>query len=216
MKKNKFLIAGLVTVFVALVSLTLVSSTFAKYVSSSAQTSTARVAKWGVQLATSGDGFTKTYVEDDATVSLENTVSAETEVLAPGTKGTFGTVSITGTPEVAARITYKAELTLTNWVVGTEYYCPVEITVKHDSTETTFKGTTYATADEFKAAVEAAINGLETKVKPGTDLSGVTEKLTVSWVWAFTGDDVKDTELGNATTLAQISLKLTTTVEQID
>ena len=46
MKKNKFFMLGIITVFVAILSLTFVSSTFARYTSQVSGTDSARVAIW--------------------------------------------------------------------------------------------------------------------------------------------------------------------------
>ena len=48
MKRNKLFILGICTVMVALVSLSLVSGTWAKYTSTVSGSSAARVAKWDV------------------------------------------------------------------------------------------------------------------------------------------------------------------------
>lgn len=51
-----------------------------------------------------GDGFKTSYGKDDVTSNVKkDTVISSTEdkVVAPGTDGTFGSVKISGTPEVA-------------------------------------------------------------------------------------------------------------------
>ena len=42
------------------------------------------------------------------------------------------------------------------------------------------------------------------------------EVYTVGWKWAFEGQDVKDTALGNDTTLENVKLKITITATQVD
>ena len=39
---------------------------------------------------------------------------------------------------------------------------------------------------------------------------------TIGWEWAFEGQDVKDTELGNMDELENISIKITVTATQVD
>lgn len=228
MKKNKLFIIGLVTVFVALLSLTLVSSTFAKYVTTDTGTDTARVAKWGVNITAAGnDAFSKVYSTDDTSVTgIVSSVISSTEdkVIAPGTKGTFAAVTVTGKPEVAVKIERKAEVTLSNWNINTgttstsEFYCPIVITVKLGGTSTEFtQGVDTNTAATLEAAIEAAINKTS-NVGPNTDLSGEINSLEISWEWEF-GDgatDAKDTALGNLNPAPTITVKVVTTVTQID
>lgn len=223
MKKNKLFIIGLVTVFVALLSLTLVSSTFAKYVTTSTGTDTARVAKWGVSISAAGnEAFSKDYSTDDTSVTgIASSVISSTEdkVIAPGTKGTFAAVTVTGKPEVAVKIERKAEVTLSNWTINTdEFYCPIVITVKLGGTSTEFtQGGATNTAATLEAAIETAINKT-INVAPNTDLSGEINSLEISWKWDF-GDgttDAKDTALGNLDPAPTITVKVVTTVTQID
>ncbi len=218
MKKNKFFIAGLVTVFVAIVTLTLVSTTFAKYTSTGNGTATARVAKWGVTLSTGTmDGFAESYDTKDETIkaTFEKSVVATVNVMAPGTNGTFGKASLSGTPEVAVRVSYNAVLTLTGWIVDGNNYCPLTFTVG----TTTINADGDMTMDELKKAVEKAVNALSAEYAAGTDLSTIGAGVTISWKWEFStneANDLKDTALGNLPTAPTVEFKLTTTVEQID
>ena len=104
MRKNKFFIAGLVTVFVALVSLTLVSSTWAKYTSTVEGTDSARVAKWnwtynGGDLANTAEPLTFDLFNTikDTAGAVEEDVDAN--LIAPGTSGEFK-LSFTNASEV--------------------------------------------------------------------------------------------------------------------
>ena len=222
MKKNKLFIIGLVTVFVALLSLTLVSSTFAKYVTTSTGADTARVAKWGVNISAAGnDAFSKVYSTDDTSVTgIVSSVISSTEdkVIAPGTKGTFAAITVSGKPEVAVKIERKAEVTLSNWIINTEFYCPIVITVELGGTSTAFsQGGATNTAATLEDAIETAINKT-INVAPNTDLSGEINSLKISWEWAF-GDgttDAKDTALGNLDPAPTITVEVVTTVTQID
>ena len=99
--------------------------------------------------------------------------------------------------------------------VGTQvYYCPIVITVGNQ----TFSGLDYASAADFEYAVQAAINAYSNQYAPGTDLSTVAVP-EVSWAWAFEGNNVKDTALGDqaaAGNAAYIALSITTTLTQLD
>jgi hypothetical protein len=118
MKRNKLTKATSVLLALTLISTSLISGTFAKYVTSvQANDTTARVAKWGVEISESGGLFSKTYVQKDdgnipgtggssetLTVSSDN--KDDKNLVAPGTKSSDEglTFSVTGTPEVAVKI----------------------------------------------------------------------------------------------------------------
>ena len=125
MKKNRLFMLGLVSVFVAVLSLTLVSSTFARYTSTVTGQDSARVAKWAFTYKNS-DGDEYTGVEQSIEFDLFNTIKDsngtdnETDVdvdgngtetvIAPGTSGSF-TLTFTNASEVTAQ--YKIDYTLT-------------------------------------------------------------------------------------------------------
>lgn len=212
MKKNKTMRLASGLLVAVLLTTCAISGTFAKYTTGDDATDSARVAKFGVTVtATSNSAFKEEYAQKDD--ALKVAVEADTYVLAPGTEGVFTKVELEGTPEVAVKVTYDAELTLANWTVDATDYCPIEIKVN----ETTIKKATMA---ELKAAVEAAIDGYSKEYEPGKDLSTVdADNLAISWRWAYEGegnDNVKDTALGDAATAATIKLDVITTVTQID
>ena len=228
MKKNWTMRVGVSLLALTLITSCFVGGTFAKYTTSGKGEDSARVAKFGVSVTGTGTTFATSYNADDSSYTGV-TVSSTEKVVAPGTKGDMAAFTITGTPEVAVKVTYEAtEFELgDNWKVNktsegedgqltTEevYYCPLEIKVG----TTTYKGKDYQSADEFETAVKNAIAAYSKTYAPGTDLSTKgDDKLAVSWAWEFDGnDDERDTQLGNATTAATISLKVTATVTQID
>lgn len=220
MKKNRTLRVSALLLALTLITTCFVGGTFAKYITRNSGSDTARVAKWGVTITPNGTLFSDAYVTDDgaAAAAIANSVVSTEDVVAPGTNGNLAKVVLGGTPEVAVAVDYKANLELSNWEVSSAYYCPIEITVG----STTYKGTNYASAALFEAAVEEAIqNEYSAKYQPGTDLSDASVKVpVVSWAWAFTGnDDAKDTALGDQAvnaTAASIKLEITTTVTQVD
>ena len=210
MKRNTILRVSAILLVLTLLSTCVISGTFAKYTTSANATDNARIAKWGVVVGATADSFTNDYTNDTAAITVAS--SDDTDVLAPGTSGNLCGLTITGQPEVAVKIDATAELELTDWAVAGAYYCPLVITVG----TTEFKGTTYANAEAFEEAVEAAIVAeiAQASVNPNTNLAN---SVAVTWAWAFTGnDDVKDTALGNATTPATISIAVSVTVTQID
>lgn len=106
--------AGALFIGVMLTS-SIVSGSFAKYVTQSSSSDTARVAKFGVVAAVSGDLFGDSYVnvEGGNTVQTwgqnKETVSADvkgTSVVAPGTKSENPMIiHVTGKPEVSTKLT---------------------------------------------------------------------------------------------------------------
>lgn len=225
MKKNKLFLIGLVTVFVALLSLTLVSSTFARYVTTGEGTASARVAKWGVTVTVKGDETFKneyatddTDVKDDITTSVKSTV----DVVAPGTNGTFANIKVEGTPEVAVKIEQDAEVTLEGWTVKNgdtdEFYCPLVFTVGGTgaTTDPVIKGSDFTSAANLVAAIKAALE-INKNFAVGAD---ITSNYSLSWKWEFNGAsadaDAKDTQLGNLATAPTIIITIKTTVTQID
>lgn len=121
MKNNKLFIAGLVTVFVALCSLTLVSSTWAKYTSTASGTDSARVAKWSWQYNTYDtdkvliDLFndSKVYeldVNNNPSIEADLHVAQGEALIAPGTGGKFA-LEVTNNSEVTGKVAFDFEVT---------------------------------------------------------------------------------------------------------
>ncbi len=113
MKKNRMMRLASVLLVCVLLTTSVISGTFAKYVTSDSASDTARVAKWGVVATVSGDLFGATYsaAEDNSIITYSKnggTVSSEDGafVVAPGTKNDTGmTLSVKGAPEVATKVT---------------------------------------------------------------------------------------------------------------
>lgn len=234
MKRNRWMRAGGLLVVLTLITSCFVGGTFAKYVTENEGMDTARVAKWGVVVTVTGDGFKTSYGKDYAYSNVEgDTVISSTEekVVAPGTKGTFGGVEITGKPEVAVKIETTADVDLSGWNVadGDEFYCPLVFKIG----DTTINGLDYSKSTaggegSFENAIKDAIQKATTKeVEANTDLTEIGENITYSWEWPFenaTGDvanqsDELDTKLGNNAANGNaptVSITVKTTVTQID
>lgn len=213
MNRNRLMKASAFLLVSTMATSCFVGSTFAKYVSENQGEDSARVAKWGVKVEVTGDGFKTEYDKNDYNSSVKgDTVissSAEEKVVAPGTKGPFGGVKISGKPEVAVKVETTATVDLSGWNVaaGDEFYCPLKFTIG----EKTINGLDYSkgTAGEeasFESAIKDAIQKATTKeLEANTDLSTVGNNITYSWEWPFekaTGtaaeqDDELDTLLGN-------------------
>lgn len=223
MKKQRFFMLGIITVLVAVLSLTFVSSTFAKYTSDGTATDTARVAKWGVTFtAVTADNkeYGLTAVADSTQLDSQDTeisTVADAKLLAPGAKVNLAFFEISGKPEVAFNVTYEATLDLANWSIP-EYYCPLVITVN----DVKYYGLDYASVGEFVAAVEKAIEDLSKDYAANDDLAAAeAPKVTVEWAFESTpgskvnASDANDTELGDKAN-ATLSLTIKAIVTQID
>ena len=235
-KKNWTMRAAVLMLALVLITSCFVGGTFAKYVTGGSGTDSARVAKFGVTVTANGDVFAKEYATDDQTVvgTIAKSVISTDKVVAPGTtsNGDFVAATVTGTPEVAVRVSYKldaASLQLENWKDGDgKFYCPLVFRVKATTGNTVISGMEFQTAEAMKAALVNAVAAYTKDYAPGTDLSGkAAETLAISWEWPFeTGTDtdkpannIRDTFLGDeaaAGRAATVSLTLATTVTQID
>ena len=117
MKKNLFLKLASGLLVLCLASTCAIGTTFAKYVTGDSASDTARVAKWGITVSTSGTLFGTDYAKNGETNSDEiialnssTNVSAfegsDIDIVAPGTKNDTGfMVTISGTPEVEYDVT---------------------------------------------------------------------------------------------------------------
>ena len=107
MKKNRILRLGLLALALTLVTASLVSGTFAKYITTASGTGTVTVAKWAIKL---GEGSENNVVQL-ATFHLTDTVgtgtigNVMTQKVAPGTAGSFILAYDTKGTEVAQNVT---------------------------------------------------------------------------------------------------------------
>lgn len=229
MKKTKLMRAALLLLVLTLITSCFVGGTFAKYVTEGKSTDKARVAKWGVTVTATGDTFADTYSNNN-----EVTVKASEKVVAPGTEGKMAAVKLSGTPEVAVKVSYEPVFNVENWTVEkktpTTFYCPLVITVSTKSGNSVINGRDFDNKTDFENAVKNEIATHSKVYGVDTDLSEVNEELSVSWAWLFekTPDtdpdasakykqtDEYDTALGNAGKAPTVELTITTTVTQID
>ena len=219
MKKTKFMRAALLLLVLTLITSCFVGGTFAKYTTSSSGSDKARVAKWGVTVAPEGATFKNMYDSDtSATVVGESSA----KVVAPGTKGDMVKMTLRGKPEVKVKVTYNGEVSLNGWTIGdnNEFYCPLIIKINGTAVDTS-KATDAAL---FVKAINDAIDGYSKEYKAGDELDKKNDdSLAIAWEWPFANTDSstkqtdeKDTALGNLTTAPTITVKVTTTVTQVD
>ena len=194
MKKNRILIAGVITAFVALITLSLVSGTWAKYTSSVVGSDTARVAKWSFNYngaALNSETITIDLFKDN----YDGTVVAENKVVAKGTTGQKK-FALQNMGEVKANAQIVLEITNLNGI---------PLTYKVDGVAQEVTG--------GKIVIDAVELGIGAEAKT----------ITLSWEWPFetkdTGGniigDTTDTNLGKEGT-ATVTVKATVTFTQVD
>lgn len=234
-KKINFLRAGALTMVLALGTTCFMSGTLAKYVTSGQGSDSARVAKFGVKITANGETFAEAYATDDEVFTEANSVISSAakdntvldNVIAPGTAGDMASMTLTGTPEVAVRVSYDVtELTATGWSVEGNEYFPISFTIKEGKNDLDPEVLTIKsdeTISAFLTRVEGVIEKYSKDYAANTNLAGVgNDSLAISWAWPFStsaDNDVKDTALGDAAAAdnaATIKLTVKTTVTQID
>ena len=207
MKKNRFVKLASGLLVLCLMTTCVIGATLAKYTTAKNTQDSARVAKWGVRItAAANSAFATEYNKQDAgyTGTLSVKSSSSEKVVAPGTSGSAAQFSISGTPEVAVRLSFA--LTVVNEVkltAGTYTntdgatvtlagdYMPVKFTLSDGSTDLA-TGTLGQIADY--------LNTHPVDYAPGTNLSTTVPTYTLSWAWAFnvsTDADKADTILGD-------------------
>ena len=191
MKKNRIFILGIVTMFVAILSLTLVSGTLARYTSSGTGLASVNVAKWSVVVedkdVAKNDDFTLSLFD---TIYEYDTTSADDDVkdglIAPGTQGAFN-YTLTNDSEVTAK--YSVVYTIDEDEVPLEW--------STDGVVWTDTLANVTAGDETKLAKE-----------------GGEATIYIYWRWAFEGNNAADTNLGiNG---AEPTVTIQVTFDQVD
>ena len=222
MKKNRLFVLGLVTVFVALVSLTFVSSTWAKYTTTASGSDTARVAYWGF----GQDGANELVIDDlfanayDGTIdpSTKSVVSADSteDVIAPGTSGqaNFQFQHKDGVAEAP-----EVKYTFTVSTTGSE--CATEIK-NNGNIQWSLDGGAWGTWDQLIASIKLLSGEADgSKVYNAGEVPvgfGDSVTHTISWQWLFSENpagDVDDTTLGNLSART-VTIAIAITAEQVD
>ena len=209
---NKAMRFGAVMLVLALLTTCAISGTFAKYTTSSSGTDSARVAKWGIGTSSIvlDDLFQKTYDVDAASGS--ETVKSDVDVIAPGTTNSV-TFNITADGSTAPEVDYTFKVTTEGSSCADDIKNNTNIKWYLDDT------TTALTWDKLMEKI--ATLGSNATIKagnfPGT--AGTAATHTIKWEWVFnTADaaDVADTKMGNATTLANTTIKINFVATQVD
>ena len=167
MKKNRFVKIAAVVFTLCLITTCGISTTLAKYTTTSSASDTARGAKWGVEVSTSGTMFGKAYGANNAganadRIVAETSASVDTagsdKIVAPGTKNDTGIqIKIKGQPEVSFAISASGTVNSEIFLANGEYAVMVEAEGINAATDFaakklyTLAGTTYTRATAFDA-----------------------------------------------------------------
>lgn len=241
MKKNRFIKLASGLLVLCLMTTCVIGATLAKYTTANNKHDSARVAKWGVRItAATNSVFDTKYNTDDEDYEGALSVQASSDkVVAPGTTGNATHFSISGTPEVAVRLSFAmTDVKEVKLTAGTYKYADDDTTVTLATDYTPVVFTLKEGDSVLKTGtldnIATFLNGYTVDYAPGTNLSAVpTYKL--SWAWEFHVDenlDKADTILGDlaagvsikkgdsAITAAdystEVSYTLTITATQID
>ena len=232
MKKIKAMRFASALLVIALLTACAISGTFAKYTTSTTGSDSARVAYWG-------------FGEDAATTinlfstSYDNSVSSTEDVIAPGTSGSstfkFAYGGTKAAPEV--NYTFTVDAALPEGVTDYDslddnpnFYWTLK--VKEGDSDLTDVGTTdtkYQKVSELIAAIKALAgetNGSKTyEAGKLPDAFDNKQEYTIGWVWDYeagsddsakTTNNATDTNMGNASTLEKIGIKISITATQVD
>lgn len=205
MKRNKLFILGICTVMVALVSLSLVSGTWAKYTSTISGEDTAKVAKWSVLFEGKDAALTNSFdfdlfgtindTKDGNPEADVESADSNVKVIAPGTQGSF-VFDLVNNSEVTAAYAVDFTVTSTDAI-------PVQFRFKDG---------------EWKDSIDDLDIAFDNSASPTTNplaANGGNKTLTIEWQWIYNGDDSTDTALGTAGS-ATINVKVDVTFTQVD
>lgn len=221
-KQNQTLRIGLVALFLCVLSLALAGGTLAKYITTSTKSDSARVAKWGVEVEISNsdgttDFFKASYQKDSSNteigVNSVNSTGGTDKVLAPGTTGKIN-FSIKGQPEVAFEFLCLINNTkYTGWQFSNQQsdkYDPVKFKLEKNG-----EASAVIELTDFNDFVSKFNAHFATKTNYDAN-SLLNLEYTITWLWAFDGDDVKDTYLGNLEVAPVIEFTLDIKATQLD
>ncbi len=199
MKKNIAMRVASLVLMCTIVTSCFVSSTFAKYTSSTSGSDSVTVAKWAFTLNNTNMVASQTFTFD-LFETIADTYQGTTDdgavvnerdgakLIAPGTGGAFD-LAIQNNSEVYATIALDFTVTKSD----------INIPIQFSTDGQTWK----TDINELDVSANLA---------PGASLTGVQK---VYWQWTFNGDDSTDTALGIKGT-DTVEVKVDVTAEQLD
>lgn len=225
-KKNPALMIGLAVFALTLITLCLLSSTWAKYIDTRTGTDTARVAKFDFDLKNGSDNITtntdlklfKTAYQGVGANAAKNTVyNATDKLIAPGTAGSFA-LTLTNRSEVSISVEFAITLAGTG---------ATDIPVVFTYDGSNYTNVNYGTktvggqtmAGDLTALATAINNNIVIHPEDGTQ----TLTVTIGWFWAFEPTqgateyqtNEMDTLIGKAGT-DTLTVNVACTVAQVD
>ena len=228
MKKNLMIKVASLMLVLTLASTCMIGTTFAKYVTADQASDTARVAKWGITVATSGTLFGTDYEEYSAADTADRITATSTSVsafngtdsiVAPGTKNTVGfQVAVKGDPEVkynttAAKVGTISDIVLkggTNVAYGVMVKVPNNAAINVDTDFTANK--IYKSSDETtftKVTAYAALGTGENFYRLIDTANVAADYYPITWTVTKTG------ALADIATTKNLDTILTTMVNNI-
>ena len=192
MKKNNVMRIASALLVAVLLTTCAISGTFAKYTTTASGDTSARVAKWGFGTATEieFDLFSDNY--NDVVVGTDGAL-----VVAPGTTGTANIVLVADDEAAATEVAYTFDA---NIEIDCDPALLAKLQWKLDDGE-------FGTFADLKDAIDE----LDGDYAPGETPDAT---FSITWEWAFDGDDTTDTQLGAAGT-AEVTVTISFTATQV-
>lgn len=220
MKKNKMMRLASGLLIAVLLTTCAIAGTFAKYTTSATSQDAARVAKWGFDNAASIN-ITDLFKESYSNVQSSGAVGDISDVIAPGTgnsatfKFTYDETNVAA-PEVAYNFTVSVDGSVCDPTIASN----PNIKWKLDNGEWSDWGTLLNSikllSGDASGSKEYAPGALPSEFGIGDN------EHTITWKWMFdttdggVNNDANDTAMGNAATLANVTIKITINATQID
>lgn len=203
-RKSTMKLAGMAAIAV-LMTMSLVGTALAKYITEVEASDSARVAYWGIGAEENTVNLFQTeYIDNDGVVNTVKS-SSDDNVVAPGTSG-YAMIKLTAgskLPEVAFTLSVE-DVDVSFGNDGNEADCPLVFSVNGEEVG----------AEGLAETIKEAIGSK--KYLPGEETLELPQ-LEISWEWPFEGTDAdeRDTELGNRGT-DRISISATIRAVQVD
>ena len=236
--KSKTFRISLVVILLALITMSVISGTLAKYVETVRGNDSARVAKFAYKAKIGESEFTDgttinlfNTVNDTEVYGTQNNINNGTKLVAPGTYGSFSVVA-ENTSEVKVGVSFSVSETNSNSIPivyyidnnGTKTYYSDVVTTNSVAVGTDLASVLGVSASSTVAIagdLDALANAIATELNAtdGTEANKTTSTATIGWFWAF-GDgtnnaDSADTTLGKAGT-ATVQANIGVTFTQLD
>lgn len=200
-RKNYAMRISSILLILTMMSLCMVSGTFAKYTVTTNASDTATVAKFAVKLGENELKGAKTIdVNLFKSIYPDDKVKGENgkKVVAPGTSGYLPiTIKNEGEVAVTARLTFEETKTKTG-----EIDIPIKYAITNSESITG--------SEDWKTT----ISGLNDSAAQSLAVGGSETPRYLHWKWDEGSSDENDTKLGTAETLAQVTTTITCNVEQ--